>query len=94
MEILVKRSLHYTCILSYTATLLIFVLVSIKIINIRSQCTSEKANITKLVKQIEELKEENNRLNIDFYKKLKPKTVDSMTKNMNLLHENEVKYLR
>jgi hypothetical protein len=57
-------------------------------------CTFEKAKITKLVKRIEQLKEENNRLTIEFYRKLKPKTVDSMTKEMDLLHENEVKYLR
>jgi hypothetical protein len=57
-------------------------------------CTFEKAKITKLVKRIEQLKEENNRLTIEFYRKLKPKTIDSMTKEMDLLHENEVKYLR
>jgi len=90
----VKNSLRYICILSYIATVAAVMLVSFKVINIRSMCTFEKAKITKLVKRIEQLKEENNRLTIEFYRKLKPKTVDSMTKEMDLLHENEVKYLR
>ena len=89
-----KNSLRYICILSYIATVAAVMLVSFKVINIRSMCTFEKAKITKLVKRIEQLKEENNRLTIEFYRKLKPKTVDSMTKEMDLLHENEVKYLR
>ncbi len=89
-----KNSLRYICILSYIATVAAVMLVSFKVINIRSMCTFEKAKITKLVKRIERLKEENNRLTIEFYRKLKPKTVDSMTKEMDLLHENEVKYLR
>ena len=89
-----KNSLRYICILSYIATVALVMLVSFKVINIRSMCTFEKAKITKLVKRIEQLKEENNRLTIEFYRKLKPKTVDSMTKEMDLLHENEVKYLR
>ena len=89
-----KNSLRYICILSYIATITAVILISFKVINIRSRCTFEKAKITKLVKRIEQLKEENNRLTIEFYRKLKPKTVDSMTKEMDLLHENEVKYLR
>ena len=89
-----KNSLRYICILSYIATVAAVMLVSFKVINIRSMCTFEKAKITKLVKRIEQLKEENNRLTIEFYRKLKPKTIDSMTKEMDLLHENEVKYLR
>ena len=89
-----KDAIRYVCILSYIATIAAVMLVSFKVINIRSRCTFEKAKITKLVKRIEQLKEENNRLTIEFYRKLKPKTVDSMTKEMDLLHENEVKYLR
>ena len=89
-----KNSLRYICILSYIATITAVILISFKVINIRSMCTFEKAKITKLVKRIEQLKEENNRLTIEFYRKLKPKTIDSMTKEMDLLHENEVKYLR
>ena len=89
-----KNSVRYICILGYIATIVAVMLVSFKVINIRSKCTFEKARITKLVKRIELLKEENNRLTSEFYKRLKPKTIDSMTKDMDLLHENEVKYLK
>jgi len=82
------------CILSYILSILLVAIFSLKIVNIRSKCTFERAKITKVLKGIEELKEENNRLTNEFFRKLNPKTIDSETQHMKLLHENEVKYLR
>jgi FtsZ-binding cell division protein ZapB len=84
----------YMCILSYILSILLVAIFSLKIVNIRSKCTFERAKITKVLKGIEELKEENNRLTNEFFRKLNPKTIDSETQHMKLLHENEVKYLR
>jgi hypothetical protein len=46
------------------------------------------------VKEIENLKEENNRLTIKYYSILNPKNVDENSQNLRLLGENEVKYLK
>ncbi|MEO2067999.1 MAG: hypothetical protein ABGX27_00610 [Desulfurobacteriaceae bacterium] len=86
--------LKYLCALSYFVSFILMVAISLKVVSIRSKCTSERAKITKVVKHIEQLKEENNRLTNEFFRKLNPKTVDDQTKNMKILHENEVKYLK
>nr|WP_163329464.1 hypothetical protein [Desulfurobacterium thermolithotrophum] len=89
-----KNLKKYFCFLSYLISLVVVLFVSIKIINIRSKCTYERSKISKLINRIEQLKEENNRMTIEFYRKLRPEIIDSKSKDMKLLHENEVKYLK
>ncbi|RUM43432.1 MAG: hypothetical protein DSY35_03575 [Desulfurobacterium sp.] len=89
-----KKASFYLCAVLYVASFVLAIVISAKVANIRSKCTHQKAKITKLVKEIESLKEENNRLTIRYYSILNPKTVDENSRNLRLLKENEVKYLK
>jgi len=89
-----RSLLNRFCVLAYFVSIVVFTFLAMKVIDIRSQCTGEKAKISRLVSQIKSLKDENNRLVIKFYKEVRPKVVDDETKDMKLLHENGVKYLR
>jgi uncharacterized protein YlxW (UPF0749 family) len=90
----VKKLLEYLCVILYAVSCVLAIVISAKVANIRSKCTHQKAKITKLVKEIENLKEENNRLTIKYYSILNPKNVDENSQNLRLLGENEVKYLK
>ena len=89
-----KKLLEYLCVILYAVSCVLAIVISAKVANIRSKCTHQKAKITKLVKEIENLKEENNRLTIKYYSILNPKNVDENSQNLRLLGENEVKYLK
>ena len=89
-----RKPLGYLCVILYVLSLISAILISASIVNIRSKCTHQKAKITKLVKEIENLKDENNRLTIKYYSILNPESVDRNTQDLQLLRENEVKYLR
>jgi len=82
------------CFAAYVVSLVVFVFLAMKVIDIRSKCTKEKAVISKLVSEIKSLKDENNRLMIEFYREVRPRVVDRRTENMKILHENGVKYLK
>ena len=89
-----KKLLEYLCVILYAVSCVLAIVISAKVANIRSKCTHQKAKITKLVKEIENLKEENNRLTIKYYSILNPKNVDEISQNLRLLGENEGKYLK
>jgi len=82
------------CYLAYLVSLIVFIFLAVKVVDVRSRCTREKARISKLVSEIKSLKDENNRLIVEFYREVRPKVVDEETKDMKILHENEVKYLK
>ena len=82
------------CFAAYVVSLVIFIFLAMKVIDVRSKCTKEKAVISKLVSEIKSLKDENNRLMVEFYREVRPKVVDEKTKGMKILHENGVKYLK
>ena len=82
------------CFAAYVVSLVIFIFLAMKVIDVRSKCTKEKAVISKLVSEIKSLKDENNRLMVEFYREVRPKVVDERTKDMEILHENGVKYLK
>lgn len=82
------------CYLLYAVSLVAFIVLAMKVVNVRSKCTGEKARISKLVSEIRSLKDKNNRLIVEFYREVRPKVVDEETKDMKILHENEVKYLK
>ncbi len=82
------------CFVAYVVSLVIFIFLAMKVIDVRSKCTKEKAVISKLVSEIKSLKDENNRLMVEFYREVRPKVVDEKTKDMEILHENGVKYLK
>ena len=82
------------CILTVFLSISVFLVLAFKVVKIRSECTKEESKISSLIGEIGRLKNENKRLNIEFYSLVKPKFVDNGTKNLKLLHENEVKYLR
>ena len=82
------------CFAAYVVSLVVFVFLAMKVIDIRSKCTKEKAVISKLVSEIKSLKDENNRLMIEFYREVRPRVVDRRTEDMKILHENGVKYLK
>ncbi len=86
--------LNTVCWVLYLLSSIAVVLISFKVTEIRSKCTHEKAMITRIVGEIRDLKEENNRLNIIYYSNLNPKSVDLNSKDMKPLAENEVKYLK
>jgi len=90
----VKKASFYLCVVLYVVSCVLAIIISAKVANIRSKCTHQKEKITRLVKEIENLKEENNRLMIKYYSILNPKTVDENTQNLKPLKENEVKYLK
>ena len=89
-----KKASFYLCVVLYVVSCVLAIVISAKVANIRSKCTHQKAKITKLVKEIENLKDENNRLTIKYYSILNPKNVDENSQNLRLLGENEVKYLK
>ncbi|ADU97139.1 hypothetical protein [Thermovibrio ammonificans] len=91
---MLRKLLNATCILSYILSVAVVVAVVSKIISVRSKCTQEKAKISKLLHQIQRLKDENNQLMIRYYTLLRPAEVDKNSKGLKLLHENEVKYVR
>ncbi len=82
------------CIIAYLLSAIAFVFLAIKVTSVRSKCTKEKAKISRLVSEIKELKDENSRLMIEFYREVRPSLVDDQTKEMKILHENGVKYLK
>jgi len=80
--------------MAYVVSILVFTLFVVKVIDVRSKCTKEKAVISKLVSEIKGFKDENNRLLVKFYENVRPKLVDRKTEDLKILHENEVKYLK
>ncbi len=82
------------CFVAYAVSILVFIVLAVKVVNVRSKCTGEKAKISKLVSEIKSLKDENSRLVVEFYREVRPEIVDKETKDMKILHENEVKYLK
>lgn len=82
------------CFLAYIISFVVFTLLAIKIANVRSSCTKERAKISKLLIDIKEFKDENNRLLVKFYSSVRPGLVDTKTKDMEILKESGVKYLR
>jgi len=81
------------CYLLYGLSVVIAGAVGFEIANIRAKCTHEKAKITKVLKDIQRLKEEHNRLLVKYFFAVNPKTVDRETPELRELHENEVEYL-
>ena len=89
------RSLKFKlCVFGYAVSFIVFSVLTVKLAEIRSSCTKQKAEISKLVKKVKKLKSENRELMIEFYREVKPKKVDNSTNYMKLLHENEVIYLK
>ncbi len=82
------------CLVTYLFTLVAFVFLAMKVIDVRSKCTRERQNISSLVSKIKSLKDENSRLLIEFYREVRPGLVDKKTQKMEILHENGVKYLK
>ncbi len=80
--------------MAYVVSISVFTVFIVKIIDVRSKCTKEKAVISRLISEIKGFKDENNRLLVKFYKDVRPKLVDKKTKDLKILHENEVKYLK
>ena len=70
------------------------VLLSFKVIQLRSKCTVERANLTKLISKIQNLRRENEILKAQYYRYLSPESVDKNTKNLLILKDNEVYYLK
>ncbi len=89
-----RSLLNRFCFVAYAVSTLVFIVLAIKVVDVRSKCTGEKAKISKLVSKIKSLKDENSRLIVEFYREVRPKIVDKETKDMKILHENEVKYLK
>ena len=89
-----RSLLNKFCFAAYAVSLLVFIILAVKVVNVRSKCTKEKARISRLVSDIKLLKDRNNRLIVEFYREVRPEIVDKETKDMEILHENEVKYLR
>jgi hypothetical protein len=94
MKRYVREFFDKLCILTVLLSISLFLILAFKVVKIRSECTKAEARISSLIGEIGHLKNENKRLNIEFYKLVKPKLVDNETKDLKLLHENEVKYLR
>ncbi len=89
-----RSLLNRFCFTAYVVSLLVFIVLAVKVVNVRSKCTKEKARISRLISEIKLLKDKNNRLIIEFYREVRPEIVDKETKDMKVLHENEVMYLR
>gem|GEM_PF-1107797 len=89
-----KTFTDYFCVTLYTVSMVVAVALTIKVVDVRSKCTKEKKLISKLVSEIKELKERNRELNIEYYQRLRPETVDKNSQELHFLKENEVKYLR
>ncbi|WP_142934740.1 hypothetical protein [Balnearium lithotrophicum] len=94
MKRYVREIFDKLCILTVLLSISVFLILAFKVVKIRSECTKAEARISSLIGEIGRLKNENKRLNIEFYRLVKPKSVDNETKDLKLLHENEVKYLR
>jgi len=90
----VKSLKFKLCVLGYAISFIAFSVLTVKLAEIRSSCTKQKAEIFKLVKKIRRLKSKNRELMIEFHEEVKPKKIDNSTSRMKLLHENEVIYLK
>jgi len=91
----VKRSASgLLCTASYILSLPSVILVSMGVVDIRSRCTRQKEEITRLVREIEELRQENDFLMVKYYSLLNPEKIDKHSENLKLLKENEIKYLK
>jgi len=90
----VKDLREKICFLSYIVSAVLVAFLSFKVINVRSACTHEKLKITSLVNEIRRLKEENVRLSVKYYSKLKPENVDNASADLDFRHEDEVEYVR
>jgi hypothetical protein len=78
----------------YFLSFLIVGVFTVKLIEVRSACTRQKAAISVLVKKIKLYRSKNRELMIEFFEIVEPKNVDERTKYMKLLRENEVVYLK
>jgi len=88
------KFLNAVCILLYGVSALAALFIVSKVIDVRSKCTDEKKRISALVSEIRELKDENNRLMVEYYSKVKPKLTDEGSAHLKDLHENEVEYVK
>ena len=89
-----RNVLRGLCLFLYLLSALLALLIVVKVVEVRSKCTKERARISSLVSEIKELKEQNNRLMVEYYETVRPELFDKATKELKILHENEVKYIK
>jgi len=88
------KFLKAVCILLYGVSAILALLIVSKVVEVRSKCTDEKKRISALVSEIKELKDENNRLMIEYYSRVRPELTDKGSSDLKNLHENEVEYAK
>jgi len=88
------KFLKAVCVLLYGVSALVALFIISKVVEVRSKCTGEKKRISALVSEIKELKDENNRLMIEYYSRVRPELSDKGSSGLKELHENEVEYVK
>ncbi|MEO2065405.1 MAG: hypothetical protein ABGX17_02770 [Desulfurobacteriaceae bacterium] len=88
------KLLQLSCILLYLVSTVGAILVVSKVIEVRSKCTEEKKKISSLVSEIRDLKDENTRLMVEYYSKVRPELVDKNSSKLKDFNEDEVEYIR
>jgi cell division protein FtsL len=88
------KFLRGVCLLLYLFSAVLALVVVSRVVEIRSKCTEEKKRISSLISQIKELKDENGRLLVEYYTRLKPESVDKGSSHLKTLKEDEVKYIK
>jgi len=88
------KILNAACALLYGISALLALFIVSKVVEVRSKCTDEKKRISALISEIKELKDENNRLMIEYYSKVRPELSDKGSSGLKELHENEVEYVK
>jgi hypothetical protein len=87
-----RKVFQTVCFISYAISLIAALAILYQVINVRSKCTQEKARISKVLSKIQNLKDENAQLMIEYYRTVRPAKVDKGSRDLKLLHENEVEY--
>ena len=88
------KLLNAVCILLYGISAITGLLIISKVVEVRSKCTQEKKRISAVVSEIKDLKDENTRLMIEYYSKVRPELSDKGSSDLKTLGENEVEYIK
>jgi len=88
------KLLNATCILLYAVSAVAALLIVSKVVEVRSKCTQEKKRISALISEINDLKDENTRLTVEYYSKVRPELSDKGSSDLKTFGEDEVEYIK
>ncbi|WP_457679214.1 hypothetical protein [Thermovibrio sp.] len=89
-----RELLNYTCYLLYAVSAVLALIIITKVVDVRSKCTEERSRISSVLAQIKELKDENNRLMVEYYSKVRPEVIDKKSSDLKNLHEDQLEYVK